>query len=233
MFPEFSALAAKDDKQAFAMSLSRSVKILSYVTIPMALGLVAVSSPLVSLVYERGNFTELSTALTGKALLYFSLGIPGFGLMTILSRGFYAMQKGKTPMIAGFAAMGANLLLSFGLVGALGPGGPALASSISMTLAALGMLFAMSRSVPGLLKRKMASETLKMVVCAAVSAGLAGFMQWNLSLLLPGAFIMRALTLGASFCAGALLYIALTLLMRQEQAVEAWSAFKVRVKKAR
>ncbi|MDR1643301.1 MAG: murein biosynthesis integral membrane protein MurJ [Clostridiales bacterium] len=217
MLPRFSSLAARHEEGEFRDSLSDSLKVILFITIPMALGLAALSGPLVSLVYERGNFNEISTRLTGSALAYFSLGMPAFGAMTILSRGFFAMQEGKTPMLAGFAAMAANFALSFALVPYMGPGGPALASSVSMAVAALWMGISMSRKLKGFANKKSLIEIGKSLIGAIACAGAALALERALSGIGNG-LLIKLVCLAASAGVGVLAYVGVTLLLRQEQA---------------
>jgi putative peptidoglycan lipid II flippase len=151
--------------------------------------------------------------------LYFSLGMPAFGAMTILSRGFFARQEGRTPMLAGFAAMAANLALSFALVPSMGPGGPALASSVSMAVAAIWMAVSMARKAKGFASPKMVLEIAKMGIGAAISAGSALALHSALTGAIGGSFLGKAASLGLSAGIGAIAYLGFTLLSRQEQAV--------------
>ena len=59
----------------------------------------------------------------------FALGLVGYAVVEVLTRAFYAMHDTKTPVIAGVAVIGLNILLSALLVGRFGH--TALALSLS------------------------------------------------------------------------------------------------------
>jgi murein biosynthesis integral membrane protein MurJ len=217
IFPRLSVLAAHENHEEFGVTLRKILHVLCFFLIPMTLGLMALSQPIVRIVYERGQFTAQSTALTSKALIYFSIGICGFGLQTILTRAFYAFQEGKTPMITAFAAIAANLVLSFVLVKPLGVGGPALASSISITLAAVLMLAVLRKRMKSIIDRALVIDIFKMLVigfimygCAMLIRGvIAGFgdSTWN-----------RILEIALPAAAGLIIYAVLALALRLPEA---------------
>ncbi|MCR1900075.1 hypothetical protein NSA47_13990 [Irregularibacter muris] len=51
--------------------------------------------------------------MTSSALFYYSLGMIGFGLRQIISRGFYSLQDTKTSMINAALSMGLNIVLNY------------------------------------------------------------------------------------------------------------------------
>jgi len=137
VFPKLSVQVANVDLKAFGNTMNQTIRSLLFILVPLSFGLAALSRPIVRLFYERSQFTALSTNLTSSALIFFSVGMCGFGLQNVLIRGFYAFQEGKTPMLTSILAIAANWALSVSLVKMMGTGGPALASSVSITLAAV------------------------------------------------------------------------------------------------
>ncbi|MDR1559790.1 MAG: murein biosynthesis integral membrane protein MurJ [Clostridiales bacterium] len=222
IFPKLSVQAVNSDRGAFGETMSRTIRAMFFLLLPMSFGLIALSGPLVRLFYERGEFTALSTDLTSAALIYFSAGMCGFGLQNLLTRGFYAFQEGKTPMLTSVLAIAANFGLSWGLVRFLGVGGPALASSVSISLAAAVMLWVMNRKVKGIVNGRLFADLLKMLaiglimlwavvwardfVSARIADNIAGEI-WGISL--PAA-------------AGAVIYMGLARLTRLPEAVAAF-----------
>ena len=54
--------------------------------------------------------------MTSIALIFYSIGMIGFGLRDILGKVFYSLQDTKTPMINGAIAMGLNIILNISLL---------------------------------------------------------------------------------------------------------------------
>ncbi|MCL2352825.1 MAG: murein biosynthesis integral membrane protein MurJ [Firmicutes bacterium] len=223
IFPKLSALAANDEAEAFGAALKQALRALLYLLIPMALGLMAVSRPLIRLYLERGSFDALSTSLTSSALTCFAAGMPGFGLQTVLARGFYARREGKTPLYTGLAAMAVNLGLSFLLVRFMrGASGPALASSVSVSVVAGLMLWRMGRRNRYALDRKMLVDALKMLIAGGVMFGAAVLTGAGVRALGAGGLLGRILAVVLPVLAGIAVYFPLTAAMRLEEARTAW-----------
>jgi putative peptidoglycan lipid II flippase len=210
IFPRLSVLAAQDDEAGFSRTMRQTIRVLFFFLIPMTLGLMALSRPLVRLVYERNQFTSLSTTLTSTAMIFFCAGIPGFGLQTILTRGFYARQQGKTPMITGLIAIAVNLMLSYTLVPWLGVGGPALANSIAITLISLVMLLRMK----GIVSLAFFRDLFKMLAAGLLMLAAVLFTREWMTGKLADTVLNRMLILGLTVMIGLILYIGASALLR-------------------
>ncbi len=158
--PTFSAQFAEnklDDMRSSLASTLRSVMLLS---IPAMLGLIILRQPLVELLYQRGEFTELSTQLVAWALLWYAVGLVGHSVVEIMVRAFYAMHDTKTPVIIGVAAMSLNVVFSvlfiavFSRLGWMPHGGLALANSLATMLEMIALLYMMRGRLNGLEGRK-------------------------------------------------------------------------------
>ena len=219
IFPKLSVQAANVDLKAFGNTMTQTIRALFFLLAPMAFGLAALSRPIIRLFYERGQFTALSTDLTSSALIFFSVGICGFGLQNILIRGFYAFQEGKAPMLTSILAIAANALLSVGLVRALGAGGPALASSVSITLAAGVMLWALNRRVKGIVSVRLFMDLLKMLLIGLAMFAAVLYARDYLADRLADTIIGRIGVIALPLAAGAVIYAGLALLARLPEAL--------------
>lgn len=169
-FPEMSRLSARQDQTAFDTRLRETLSSMLFLLVPMSVGLAAVAEPVVRLLYERGEWTPASTALTAGALRWLSLGMLGYGLQIILSRAYYARQEGKLPLVSGLISAGANCLLCALLAPRLGLNGVAIASAVSALVPALVLLLALQRE-----RRLLGRENLrhfgKLLLAAAAMTG--------------------------------------------------------------
>ena len=55
-----------------------SLRIVSFITIPAAVGLILLRRPIMQVLFQHGQFVAESTALTAHALLFYSLGLPAY-----------------------------------------------------------------------------------------------------------------------------------------------------------
>jgi len=164
VFPKFSRMT--EDKKEFGLAVRNTLKAMIFLLIPMTVGLMALAEPVVTLIYKRGEFDLLATELTSAALLFFALGMVGYGVQNILSRAFYANQDGKTPFYSGLVSIIINAVLCALLLKPMGIGGLALAAAVSSTAAALVLMVPAVKQYPDILDRSLAGQILKMAVAA-------------------------------------------------------------------
>lgn len=226
IFPRLSKQKALDDSKAFSDTMQTTIRGMMFFLIPMMCGLIVLSEPVIRVFFERGAFDAVSTQRTAIALRFYSLGMVGYGLQTILSRGFYASKDGKTPMLTSIFAIAVNLILSYGTVSALGIGGPALAASVSINATGLIMLFVMGRKNKGMFTKKLGLDLLKMAACSAVMASAVYvLMNYMLSSVNDG-MAGRLITVAVPVFAGVIIYILLAFLLKIDEARSIFSLLR-------
>ena len=184
-FPTFSAQVAKGARGELRSSLASTLRSILFLSLPAALGLILLRVPLVSLLFQRGEFDDRSVTLTAWALLWFSIGLVSHSLLEIVVRAFYAMQDTRTPVMVGAAAMGLNVIFSltlpsvFSRVGWMPHGGLALANTLATTLEGGVLLWLMRKRLNGLRGSHILKGTIKSVAAtAAMSAVLVWWLGW-------------------------------------------------------
>ena len=216
-FPTFAEQSARHARDELRHTLSSTLRVIMFVTIPAAAGLILLGHPLVALLLQRGAFQAASTAAVTWALYFYALGLVGHAGVEIVVRAFYALHDTWTPVWVGGLAMGVNVTLSLVLPsafawGGLAPhGGLALASSVAVLLELGGLLFLLRRQLGGL---EMASlwGSLGRAGVATVAMG-GALLLWrrvlgNASPLLLG---------GGGVLLGGAVYLAVAALCRAEE----------------
>ena len=103
---------------------------LSLVTLaPVAVGLWIVGDAAISFVYEHGQFTEIDTHRTYKALLFYLPLIITLGMQYVISKSMYARGKTATLLRISVTTIVMNAILNYLLVKPFGYTGIALSSS--------------------------------------------------------------------------------------------------------
>lgn len=171
IFPRLSTQSADDFKETMRETLHISL----FFTLPMSLGLAVVAEPLIGLFYGGGAFGPEEIVLTGKALSWVSLGMVGFGVQNIISRGFFAKEDGKAPLVAGLCSVFLNLILCVLLVEVWAVEGLAIASALSSTVYGLVLLFALEKKEKGILIPSLGKDFLKMLFSAMAMAVIAKY----------------------------------------------------------
>jgi putative peptidoglycan lipid II flippase len=135
------------------------------------------------MLYQRGEFTEVTTQMTAWALTWYAAGLIGHSVMEVLTRAFYAQQDTKTPVIIGTVAMGLNVVFSimfarlFSQIGWMPHGGLALANSLATALEATALFIVMRQRLKGIEGRYLARG---FAACALASLGMgAGLWFWT------------------------------------------------------
>ena len=154
--PTFSAQVARGELSEMRASLASTLRSVLLLALPAAVGLITLRTPIVALLFERGEFDANSTQLVAWALLWYTAGLVSHSIVEIVSRAFYALHDTKTPVGVGIVAMGLNVGLSIGLaawfssLGWLPHGGLALANTVATTLEMVVLLVLMRRRLDGL-----------------------------------------------------------------------------------
>ncbi len=154
--PTFSAQYALGKIDEVRHSLSATIRGVLLLSIPASVGLIILRVPLVTLLYQRGEFDAHSTELVAWALLWYAVGLVGHSVMEILARAFYALHDTKTPVLVGMGAMSLNVVFSilfanlFEKIGWMPHGGLALANSLATALEMVLLMILMRKRLKGI-----------------------------------------------------------------------------------
>lgn len=172
--PTFSAQHALGKVDEMRSSLASALRGMFLLALPASVGLILLSRPIVSMLFERGEFTATTTQMTAWALMWFAAGLVGHSVMEVLTRAFFAQHDTKTPVLIGAAAMGLNVLFSilfsrwFAQIGWYPVGGLALANSLATTLEASTLFLVMSRRLNGIQGKFVADGLIRCAAAVAV-----------------------------------------------------------------
>jgi putative peptidoglycan lipid II flippase len=138
ILPNLSRKFAEQSPQAFSATLDWALRLALVITIPAAVGLAALATPLLITMFQYQAFQSNDVAMTALSLSAYALGLPAFIAVKVLAPGFYARQDTRTPVKIAIISMISNMLMNFLFVGILislsfqGPHmGLALASSLA------------------------------------------------------------------------------------------------------
>ena len=131
LLPELSKIYQVNDLARASKLQNNAVKIGLLLSLPATFGIIALSEPIIHVIYERGAFTSEDTIKTAAAISAFALGLPAFILTKILLPILYAHQDTKTPLKITLYSLAANTVLNLLLMKPFGHVGIALGSSIA------------------------------------------------------------------------------------------------------
>jgi putative peptidoglycan lipid II flippase len=170
VLPTLSEQAARRDKQALRETLSFSLRLATFISMPAAVGLFVLSEPIVRVLYERGRFGPAETAGTAAAVTMYALGIVGSTTAKISAQAFFALGDTRTPVKVAICATAFNCVAAAVLAGPLGHAGLALAIAGASTANAIALTILLRRRLPG---RPAPGARRAWLRTVGVSAGLA------------------------------------------------------------
>ena len=97
-------------------NFNNSLIIVLVLTIPATAAFLAISEELIAVLFERGEFKGDATISSAKALAIYSLGLPAFALIKILSSCFFAIKDTKTPVYSACYSLIINIVLNVSFV---------------------------------------------------------------------------------------------------------------------
>jgi putative peptidoglycan lipid II flippase len=187
--PSLSQHFSHGDTQAYRRTLAAGLRMVTLLVLPAAAGLLALSSPLVGLIFRHGRFTAEDQALVVLALLFYIPGLPFSAIDQVLIIAFYARKNTLTPVIIGIVAAGVYLAVAFGTVGTMGMTGLVLANSAQLTFHAIVtglLLWRALRSEGGLGGQGIAVVAFKALGASVLMGVVSWGVWWGIDRLLHG-----------------------------------------------
>jgi putative peptidoglycan lipid II flippase len=136
ILPMMSHQAAANDFSGLKKTLTFSVRIVAFITVPAMLGLMILREPIIRVLFQHGQFLASSTRLTARALLYYALALPGLATVKLVVPAFYSTKDTRTPVIVAGISLVINVILNMlflntWLFTRVQNGGPALATGLA------------------------------------------------------------------------------------------------------
>jgi len=230
LLPAFSLQVAQARIDLLRQTFNHAFRQLAFLSLPAALGLLVLAKPIIQVIYERGEFTSLSTDMTALALSVYAPGLIVFSLLKIIIPMFYAHQDLKTPMRAGIACTCLGIVLKLIFMWPLKHVGIALATVIVSLVQAIVLVTLIHRRYGSPGWRHISRSAIKMLA-AGIVMSLVALATDKLCLELFGSYglhiqLTRLLALIAAIGAAILAYTAAAFLLRCEEARELWDALR-------
>ena len=141
LLPTLSKINIDTNLNEFIHQVKKGQRFVIFIGIPSFIGLAICANDILSTVFLRGEFYQDDVNQSSKSLVAFSIGLPFFMLMKVLTPAFFARKDTKTPMYIALLSLFLNASLNYILAFKLGYGhvGLAIGSSISAIISVLVM----------------------------------------------------------------------------------------------
>jgi putative peptidoglycan lipid II flippase len=211
-FATLSELATESSKAPFTAELKRVIHRILFLIIPATAGLFLLRDQVIDVILVYGNFTAQDAFLMSDVLGFLLLSLFAQSLIPLLSRAFYAYHETRTPLLAAFAGATVTVGGSFylALIVDLGVVGIGLATSFGFILNFLLLYLGMTKRL------KSGIVDVMSIFKMLLASGFMLLITLQLMTWLPyqGSILNKALYLGVYVVAGALVYFAISYILR-------------------
>ena len=179
-FPFLARLVAENKINDMNRLLNHTLRFLALV-IPFSVLFMVLRSEVVRIIFQRGKFDTIATALTAEVLMYLLVGAFAFAAYTVVVRGYFASQNTLFPALYGTIVVIVSIPLYLLGMNLLGVRGVALAVSMSGIFQVTVLYALWNKRSNNTGCRSVYSVYLKMIGFAALT-GI--FLAWVKSVLL-------------------------------------------------
>jgi putative peptidoglycan lipid II flippase len=200
---------AGKDLGAVQGTMGSALRMVAFLNVPSAVGLVVLAGPIISLVYEHGRFGAGDAAATAQALVCYALGLYAYSAVKVFAPAWYALDQARVPVVGAVVGMASNVLLNVLLYPVLGFRGVALGTSLAACANFAVLAVAWRRRHGPLAGEGIFRHLARVLGASAVLALAAWGSARGLAAVLPGQGLPRQLALGLlPVAAGGLAYLA-------------------------
>ncbi|MDA9101243.1 murein biosynthesis integral membrane protein MurJ [Omnitrophica bacterium] len=227
LLPAISRHVAKKNSDAANQSLSFAIRNVFLIILPCSVGLIVLSTPIVQLLFERGEFNAASTARTSLVLVCYALGLFAYSGQKMFTTGFHARQDTRTPVKIGIIALLTNVVLNLILMGPMKEAGLALATSIAGALQFGLLAYFFDRKTKGFPFPEVMKSFTK-ILLASLGMGAVGWILLNAFNPLRTGILQSSAFLAAEIAVGLAVYLLLCYLFKVHELREAWQWIRQR-----
>lgn len=211
LLPVVSRLLSQGREEEAMETQNRGLELALFLTLPATAAFVFAAEPIVRGLFQHGAFDGGDTIRAAQALAAFSLGLPSYVLVKVLTPGFYARADTKTPVRLALYSVAINLVGNLILIPTLahwniGQIGPPLATALASTVNVVSLYVVLARrghfALDPQVKRKVPRLAIAALLMGAALLLVAPFVDPYLT----GALLPRVMGLIVLVGAGVAIY---------------------------
>jgi putative peptidoglycan lipid II flippase len=219
ILPMMAHQAAANDFEGLKRTFTFAIRIVAYITIPAALGLMILREPIIRMLFQHGQFVAESTRLTARPLLYYAAGLPALACVKLIVPAFYSARDTKTPVIIAAISFLLNIALNFLFLQTVfykrfQNGGPALATVLATLFDIFTLFFVFRVRYGALGSIKIIRSIGKISLCSAIMGAACMVANHYANFTIHSTFFIQLLVFIGLIGGATLFYIALTWIFR-------------------
>jgi putative peptidoglycan lipid II flippase len=213
LFPTLARFANAGEIGSLRATMANGMRQILFVLVPAAAAILALSEPMIRLVYQRGAFDPAETEVVATALWWFAFSLPTNGLFLLLTRTFFSLQRPWVPTGIAAANLVITALAALGLYH-LGVGGIVASTAIATAASVVAQGVILRRLLDGLELRRLISAAIRISVAAAALAAVSWIVWGALDEALGRDLFGQIVSLGLGLAVGLAVYLAAARLLR-------------------
>ncbi|WNO55073.1 murein biosynthesis integral membrane protein MurJ [Stakelama saccharophila] len=137
LLPTISRLIGQGKEAEARETQNRGIELALFLTLPATIAFLVSAQPILAGLFQHGQFTAIDSERSSWALAAFSLGLPSYVLVKVLTPAFYARSDTRTPVRFATISVGVNIVGNLILIPLIAHIGPPLATAIAATVNAV------------------------------------------------------------------------------------------------
>ena len=219
---EFSHQLVRADVSQLKGRFRHSMALVSVLTLPAAVLLIALAVPVTRLIYQHGRFNPHDTLLTAQALALYCTGIWAAAATRNTAAGFYSTGDTRTPAFVAIGVVAGNIVINLILMRVIGFRSFPLAASFTQLVNFVILYLVLRRRTSGLEGRYLAGITLRTLAASVLAGAIAYGCARGIEHFLPTRRILhQAVQVFLAGGVGVLAYYYLALLFRVTEVKQA------------
>jgi putative peptidoglycan lipid II flippase len=214
LFPTLSRMASSQEVGNMRRTIGVGMRQINLLLIPASVFMIVLTTPIVRLVFERGEFDSRSTELVSIALFWFAFSLPFGGMNLLLTRVFFAVQRPWIPTRLAAMNIVVDIIVSIGLYKPLGIAG-LIIGTVAANVVMTGLQ--LHRLRIGFNGHLEGAQTLMITARITLASALLGGVSWGvwrvLAALLGTSLLAQIVSVGLAALLGTLVYARAVLAM--------------------
>ncbi len=214
LFPTLARFANNREFVNLRATLANGMRQILFVLIPAAAAFLALSDPIIRLVYQRGAFNPHETVIVATALFWFAFSLPTNGIYLLQTRTFFSLQRPWQATALAVIDLVVSALAAAALYKQFGVGGIVAGTGIGTSAAVFAQAYILRRRFGGLELGRLLSTSIRISIASAALAAVS-WVVWDV---LDGALgrstPAQIASLGLGLGAGAVVYLGVAWLFR-------------------
>jgi putative peptidoglycan lipid II flippase len=214
LFPTLARFANKKEFVNLRATLANGMRQILFVLLPATAALLALSDPIIRLVYQRGEFDPHDTQIVATALFWFAFSLPTNGVYLLQTRTFFSLQKPWQATALAVIDLVVSALAAAALYKPFGVGGIVAGTGIGTSAAVFAQAYILRRRFHGLELGRLLSTVIRISLASAALAAV-GWLVWDV---LDGALgrstVAQIVSLGTGMTLGAVAYLGVAWMLR-------------------